>query len=71
MRALCYRLFELLHAILDIIVVLCLFFACGALMSVFIFTAVLTDALLRQLKAYTLRPYHYLHFKLALLRRPN
>jgi len=58
-----------LHAVFDVIITLFLFFASGIMMSMLLFTAVITDALLHLIQTYTLRPYQYLHFKLGLLRR--
>ena len=61
--------FDFVHALLDVVVVIVLFFTCGALMAALLFIAVFTEAALRLIQAYTLRPYRYLYFKLGLLRQ--
>jgi hypothetical protein len=62
------KLPSLIGAVLDVIVVLFLFMASGILMSALLFLAIITESTLRLIQAYTLRPYHYLHFKLGVLR---
>lgn len=63
------RVVSLVHGVLDVVIVLMLGATCGVLMSITLFVTILTEETLRLIQAYTLRPYHYLHFKLGVLRR--
>jgi hypothetical protein len=55
--------------LLDAVVLIFLFIACGSLMSALLLVSVVTESVLRLIQTYTLRPYRYLHFKLGLLRQ--